>query len=65
VLCETAKNGGPKPRLGAFQFAIRYSLNGKRKLDPAATLDGTILNQILGRGLSGLLVWFPTGAQPA
>ncbi len=39
VLCDIAKNGSPKPRPDAFQFGVRYSLNGKRKLDTAATLD--------------------------
>jgi hypothetical protein len=39
VLCDTAKNGSPKPHADAFQFGVRYSLNGKRQLDTAATLD--------------------------
>jgi hypothetical protein len=39
VLVEFHKNGSPKPHADAFQFGVRYSLNGKRKLDPAATLD--------------------------
>jgi hypothetical protein len=34
VLCDTAKNGSPKPRPDAFQFGVRYPLNGKRRLDP-------------------------------
>jgi len=39
VLCDIAKNGSPKPRPDASQFGVRYSLNGKRRLDPAVTLD--------------------------
>ncbi len=39
VLCDIAKNGSPKPRPDAFQFGVRYSLNGRRRLDTAATLD--------------------------
>jgi|HubBroStandDraft_6_1064221.scaffolds.fasta_scaffold145724_1 integrase/recombinase XerD len=39
VLVEFHKNGSPKPHADAFQFGVRYSLKGKRKLDPAATLD--------------------------
>jgi integrase/recombinase XerD len=39
LLCDTAKNGRPKPRTDAFQFGVRYSLNGKRRIDTAATLD--------------------------
>jgi hypothetical protein len=39
VLVGFHKNGSPKPHADAFQFGVRYSLNGKRKLDPAATLD--------------------------
>jgi hypothetical protein len=38
VLVEFHKNGSPKPHAGAFQFGVCYSLHGKRKLDPAATL---------------------------
>src|ERR1022692_791280 len=36
---EFYKNGYPKPDPRAFQFGVRYSINGKRRLDPAATLD--------------------------
>jgi integrase/recombinase XerD len=36
---EFYKNGYPKPDPRAFQFGVRYSLSGKRRLDPAATLD--------------------------
>jgi hypothetical protein len=36
IICETAKNGSPKPRPEALQFGVCYSLNGKRKLDTAA-----------------------------
>lgn len=39
---EFHKNGSPKPHPDAFQFGVRYSLNGKRHLDPAATLDMAI-----------------------
>jgi len=39
---EFHKNGNPKPHSEAFQFGVRYSLNGKRRLDPAATLDMAI-----------------------
>ena len=43
VLVEFHKNGSPKPHTDAFQFGVRYSLNGKRKLDPAATLDEALV----------------------
>jgi hypothetical protein len=33
VLCETAKNGSPKPRPDVFQFGVRYSLNGKHGVE--------------------------------
>jgi hypothetical protein len=36
---EFLKNGNPKLHPRAFQFGVRCSLNGKRRLDPAATLD--------------------------
>jgi integrase/recombinase XerD len=39
VLVESHKNGSPKPHPDAFQFGVRYSLNGMRKLDTAATLE--------------------------
>jgi hypothetical protein len=39
---EFHKNGNPKPHPAAFQFGLRYSLNGKRRLDPAATLEMAI-----------------------
>jgi len=39
---EFHKNGTPKPHPEAFQFGVRYSLDGKRRLDPAATLDMAI-----------------------
>jgi integrase/recombinase XerD len=39
---EFHKNGNPKPHSEAFQFGVRYSLNGMRRLDPAATLDMAI-----------------------
>jgi hypothetical protein len=39
MLVESHKNGSPKPHAHAFQFGVRYSLNGNRRLDPAATLD--------------------------
>jgi hypothetical protein len=44
VLVEFHKNGSPKPHTDAFQFGVRYSLNGKRKLDPLATLDEAVVN---------------------
>jgi integrase/recombinase XerD len=43
VMVEFHKNGSPKPHADAFQFGVRYSLNGKRKLDPAATLDEALV----------------------
>jgi integrase/recombinase XerD len=43
VLVEFHKNGSPKPHADAFQFGVRYSLNGKRKLDPAAALDEALV----------------------
>ena len=43
VLVEFHKNGSPKPHADAFQFGVRYSLKGKRKLDPAATLDEALV----------------------
>jgi hypothetical protein len=43
VLVEFHKNGSPKPRAEAFQFGVRYSVEGKRKLDPAATLDEALV----------------------
>jgi integrase len=36
---EFHKNGKPKPHPEAFQFGVRYSLNGRRRLDSAATID--------------------------
>lgn len=39
VVCEMAKNGSPKPDPDAFQFGIRYTIDGQRKLYTAATLD--------------------------
>jgi integrase/recombinase XerD len=43
VLVEFHKNGSPKPHADAFQFGVRYSVEGKRKLDPAATLDEALV----------------------
>jgi hypothetical protein len=43
VLVEFHKNGSQKPHADAFQFGARYSPNGKRKLDPAATLDEALV----------------------
>jgi len=43
VMVEFHKNGSPKPHADAFQFGIRYFLNGKRKLDPAATLNEALV----------------------
>ena len=45
VVCETVKNGTPKPHPEAFQFGIRYTIDGQRKLDPAATLDEALTMQ--------------------
>jgi len=42
VACEMAKNGSPKPHADAFQFGIRYTIDGERKLDTAATLDEAV-----------------------
>jgi integrase/recombinase XerD len=42
VPCKIAKNGSPKPHPDAFQFGIRYTIDGKRKLDPAAALDEAV-----------------------
>ncbi|HTC63849.1 MAG TPA: site-specific integrase [Candidatus Saccharimonadales bacterium] len=42
VACEMAKNGSPKPHPDAFQFGIRYTIDGQRKLDTAATLDEAV-----------------------
>jgi hypothetical protein len=42
VACEMAKNGSPKPHADAFQFGIRYTIDGQRKLDTAATLDEAV-----------------------
>jgi len=39
VLCDIAKNGSPSLRPDAFQLGVRYTLNGKRRLDPAVKLD--------------------------
>jgi hypothetical protein len=43
VLVEFHKNGSPKTHSDAFQFGVRYSLDGKRKLDTAATLDEALV----------------------
>lgn len=43
VLVEFQKNGSPKPHTDAFPFGVRNSLKGKRKLDPAATLDEALV----------------------
>ncbi len=45
VVCEMAKNGSPKPHPDAFQFGIRYTIDGQRKLDPAPTLDEAVTMQ--------------------
>jgi integrase len=44
VVCPVAKNGSPKPSPDAFQFGIRYTLNGDRPLEPFATLDEAVAN---------------------
>jgi hypothetical protein len=43
VAVESHKNGSPRPHADAFQFGVRYSLNGKRKLDTAATLGKALV----------------------
>ena len=43
VPVEFHKNGSPRPHADAFQFGVRYSLDGKRKLDTAATLDEALV----------------------
>ncbi len=42
VVCEMAKNGSPKPHPDAFQFGIRYTIDGLRMLQTAATLDEAV-----------------------
>ena len=44
VVCDVAKNGSPRPHAQAFQFGIRYTLDGDRKLDTFATLDEAVAN---------------------
>jgi hypothetical protein len=39
VVCEIGKNGMPKPHPEAFQFGVRYTLDGQRMLEPFKTLD--------------------------
>ena len=39
VVCEIGKNRKPKPHAGAFQFGVRYTLDGERKLETFKTLD--------------------------
>jgi len=39
VVCEIGKNGKPKVSPDAFEFGVRYTLDGKRKLDTFKTLD--------------------------
>lgn len=41
VGCEGGKNGKPKPHAGAFQFGVRYTFDGERKLETFKTLDDT------------------------
>ena len=43
VPVEFHKNGSPRPHADAFQFGVRYSIDGKRKLDTAATLDEALV----------------------
>jgi site-specific recombinase XerD len=42
VVCPVTKNGSPKPSIDAFQFGIRYTLDGDRKLEAFATLDEAV-----------------------
>jgi hypothetical protein len=42
VVCEVAKNGSPLPDGNAFQFGIRYTINGQRVLDTADTIDEAV-----------------------
>ncbi len=42
VVCDMAKNGSPKPHPDAFQFGIRYTIDGRRKLHTAAPLDEAV-----------------------
>ena len=39
VVCEIGKNGMPEPRAGAFQFGVRYTLDGERMLETFKALD--------------------------
>ena len=39
VVCEIGKNGMPKPHAGAFQFGVRYTLDGERMLETFKALD--------------------------
>jgi hypothetical protein len=42
ICCPTNKNGSPRPHSNAFQFGIRYTLDGQRKLEPTATLEEAV-----------------------
>src|ERR1700677_1977964 len=42
VICEVAKNASPRPRSDAFQFGVRYTIGGRRKLATASTLDEAV-----------------------
>jgi integrase len=44
VVCPVTKNGSPKPSPDAFQFGIRYTLDGDRELETFATLDEAVVN---------------------
>jgi integrase/recombinase XerD len=42
VVCEIGKNGKPKPNTKAFQFGIRYTVEGQRRLETSPTLDEAV-----------------------
>ena len=44
VVCRVAKNGSPRPHPDAFQFGVRYTLDGDRKLEPFTTLNEAVAN---------------------
>jgi len=44
VVCPVTKNGTPKPSPGAFEFGVRYTLDGVRVLETFATLDEAVAN---------------------
>jgi integrase len=44
VVCPVTKNQSPKPSPDAFQFGVRYTLDGDRELETFATLDEAVAN---------------------